>query len=159
MADPIQTICSLTGCSEEEAKRAFDETEDVVEAVDRLLEKKPSAAEKFLNKKRTREVTPEEEIIGPVRKIMKLMDEKISTSLYRPLREELAEMRDRHEETVQQNNYSQECLLPSLELKAETQGIACPSQSEYSSGLQSNGQTLPCSDHQSLQLSQDQGKE
>ena len=60
MADPIETVCLLTGCTEAEAEKALAETEDLVEAVDRLLEKKPSPAEKFLSeKKRPRKVTPE----------------------------------------------------------------------------------------------------
>ena len=125
MSDPIQTICSLTGCTEDEAKRVFDETEDVIEAVDRLLEKKPSVAEKIINeRKRVRQVTPEEELIGPIRKMLKTIDEKRPISLYQPEHVEQVEKQDHHEEMVQQNNCSQECQLPSLESEAQKQGTA-----------------------------------
>jgi hypothetical protein len=160
MSDPIQTVCSLTGCTEEEAKQALNQTEDIVDAVDHLLEKKPSPAEKFLTgKKRPREVTPEEEIIRPIRTMMKEFDEKTSTLLYRPLREEPAEKRDPLVEKVLQSSYFQECQLPSLESEAEKQETACQSQFGCSSCSQSNGQTQPCSDRQCPQLSQVQGKE
>ena len=46
------------------------------------------------------------------------------------------------EEMVQQNNCFQECHLPFLGLTAQKQGIACPSQSEYSSDSQSDDQKL-----------------
>ena len=66
MADPIQTICSLTGCTEDEASKAYDATQDTVEAVDLILKKVETKAQKVIaSKKRPREITPEEEIIGP----------------------------------------------------------------------------------------------
>lgn len=157
MTDPLETICNLTGCSMETAEKVYDETKDVVEAVDKLLEIKESAANKYIQrKKRKLEETEEEKIIKPYRKILKEFDSILEGQLSHG--GSTAKL-DRHEETVQQNNCSQECQLPSLELKAETQETAYPSQSEYSSCLQSNDQTLPCSDHQSLQSCQDQGKE
>lgn len=160
MSDPIQTVCLLTGCTEEEADRALMETEDIVDAVDRLLEKKPSPADKYINsKKRAREVTPEEEIVQPIRAMMKKFDEVRPISLYQREPEVLDEMQDLPEETVQQNNYSQECQLPSLESKAQKQETAYQLPSEYSCDSQSNDQTSLCSDLQSLQLSQVQEKE
>jgi hypothetical protein len=126
MNDPIQTIRSLTGCTEEQANKAFDETEDIIEAVDRLLEKKPSPADKFLSgKKRPREVTPEETVIGPIRTMLKTLDEKTSTMLYRPVRGEQAETQDPLVEKVLQSSYFQECQLPSLQSKVEKQETVC----------------------------------
>jgi hypothetical protein len=82
MADPIETICSLASCSREDAEKVFSETKDVIEAVDRLLIKPQSSAEKYIqSRKRKREVTEEEKIIGPYRVILKEFDEKMSTSL------------------------------------------------------------------------------
>lgn len=159
MTDPIALICMLTGCTEEDANRVFNETEDVIDAIDRILEKKPSAINEYIeSKKRPRQVTPEEKIVGSFREKLKELDNLISTALYRPLREELAEMRGRHGETVLQNNYSQECLPPSPQSKVEIQETACLSQSECSCDLQSRGQIPPCSDLRCLQSCQDQEK-
>ena len=158
MADPIQMICSLSGCTQEEAERAFTETEDVIEAVDRLLAKKPSAADKYLSgKKRPREVTPEEQVVSKFRNTLKHFDDLVSTSLYRPAHEGQGETRDPHEETAQQNSYFQECQLPSLRSEVETRETAYPSQFECSSCSPSSGQTQPYSDRQCPQSSQVQG--
>lgn len=160
MTDPLETICNLTGCSMEDAERVYNETKDLVEAVDRLLEKRQSAADKYIESKRIKkEVTEEEKIIAPIRTMLKQMDDNISTSLNQRERAESAERLARLGEMVLQNNCSQECQIPSLESEAERQETACPSQFECSCDLQSSGQTLPCSDLQSLQSYQDQEKE
>lgn len=157
MTDPLETICNLTGCTLEQASQAYSETQDLVEAVDRLLEVKPSVANKYIqSKKIKKEITEEEKIIAPIRSILKDFDEKMSTSLSRHGHEGSVEMLARHEETVLQNNCSQKCQLPSLELEVEKQETVYQLQSEYSCDSQLNGQTLPCSDLQSHQLSQDQ---
>ena len=63
MTDPILTICNLSDCSREEAERVYAETKDVVEAVDRLLAKTRSTAQKYIEAKRKpKEVTEEEKI-------------------------------------------------------------------------------------------------
>jgi hypothetical protein len=158
MTDPIETICNLTGCSHEEAERVYNETKDMIEAVDRLLETKPSSAEKYIqSKKKPKQVTEEEKIIGPYRAYLKELDEKRSTSLGQHGHEGSVEMLDRHAEMVLQNNCSQECQLPSLQSAVETRETACPSQSEYSCDSQLNVQTSPCSGLQSLQSFQGQG--
>lgn len=160
MADPIQTICSLTGCMQEEAERAFAETEDVIEAVDRLLEKKPSKADKYIiGKKRPREVTPEEQVVGKFRNTLKHFDDLVSTSLYQPSREGQGEMPTHHEGKALQSSCFQECQLPSLQSEVERQGTACQLQSECSCDSQLNGQTLPCSDRQCPQPCREQGME
>jgi hypothetical protein len=158
MADPIETICSLASCSREDAEKVFSETKDVIEAVDRLLVKPQSSAEKYIqSRKRKREVTEEEKIIGPYRVILKEFDEKMSTSLSQHGHEGSVEMLARPAEMVLQNNCSQECQLPSLGSKAETPGTACQLQFECSCDSQSNAQTSPCSDLQCPQSCQDQG--
>ena len=160
MADPIETICNLAGCSYEDAKQMYEVTNDIVEAVDRLLEPKPSAAEKYIqSKKPKREVTEEEKIIGPYRVILKEFDEKMSTSLGQHGHEGSIEMLDRPSKMVLQNNCSQECLLPSLQSKVQKQETACQLQSGCSCGSQLNDQTSPCSGPQCPQSCQDQGKE
>jgi hypothetical protein len=158
MTDPVGTICNLASCSREDAEKVYSETKDLTEAVDRLLVKGQSSAEKYIqSRKRKREVTEEEKIIGPYRVILKEFDEKVSTSLNQPAHEGLVEKLVLREETVLQNNYSQECQIPSLGSKVETQGTVCQLQSECSCGLQSSGQTLPCSDLQCPQSCQGQG--
>jgi len=142
MRDPVQMICSLTGCTQQEAERAFTETEDIVEAVDLLLEKKPSMADKYLSeKKRSREVTPEEEIVSKFRGTLKHFDDLTTTSMYRPLREGQVEKQALLEEMAPQSNCFQECQLPSHQLEAEKQETVCPLQSECSCDSQLNGQT------------------
>lgn len=160
MADPLETICNLAGCTREEAEKVYSETKDVVEAVDRLLAKPLSAAEKYIQTKKPKHVTTEEEkIIAPYRAFLKELDDKRSTSLSQHGYEGSVEMLARPAEMVLQNNCSQECQLPSLQSEAQKQETACPSQSECSCDSQLNAQTSPCSDHRCPQSCQDLEKE
>jgi hypothetical protein len=143
MTDPIQTICNLTDCSIEDAKIAYDETGNVVDAVDKLLIKVVNVSDKYTNKPKKQVVLTEEQAeIANVRKLMKENDDR----MYNPIVssqyecEELDEMQDHHEETVLQNNCSQECQLPSLQSEAQIQEIVCQSQSESTCDLQLNDQ-------------------
>ena len=52
MTDPLETICNLTGCTLEDATQVYNETKDVIEAVDRLLAKPQSAADKYIQSKK-----------------------------------------------------------------------------------------------------------
>ena len=155
MSDQIQTICSLTGCSENEANEALDRTQDVVEAVDLLLAK----AKTTVMQKRSRGITREEEIIAPIRKIMKRFDEDRATSSGQHGYEGSVEKLLHHEEMVLQNNCDQECQLPVQESMVQIQEIVCQSQSECSFCSQSNGQTLPCFDQGCSQLNRLQDME
>lgn len=158
MADPIQMICTLTGCTQDEAEKTLNETEDVVEAVDRLLATKPSMADKYLSeKKRPREVTPEEQIVSKFRSTLQQFDKLVSTSLCQPSHEEQGGRQVLREETVLQNSYSQECQLPSLQSEVETRETVCPSQFECSCGSQLNDQTSRGSGLQCPQSCQGQG--
>lgn len=121
MSDPIQTICNLTDCSIEDAKNAYEETKNVVDAVDKLLSKVVSPSDKYTNKSKKQQILTDEQIeIAKVRKLMKENDDR----MYQPnvsgqsACEELDEKTDLREETVLQNNCSQECQLPSLESEA-----------------------------------------
>ena len=134
-------IVDLAGCSEEDAKRVYDEVGDVSEAVDRLMPKPVYKSESYLNRLKPKiELSEEQQWCRNVREVLKTMDDKRSTSASQP---ELGEHSERcipHEETVQQSNCSQECLLPSLESVAQIQETVCQSQSEYSCGSPSSGQ-------------------
>lgn len=137
----IQTIVDLAGCSEEDAKRVYDEVGDVSEAVDILMPKPVHSADKYINKlKPTLEITEEQKWCRTVREVLKIMDDRRSTSVSQREPEEHSEHCILREETVQQNNCFQECQLPSLQSEVQTQETACPSQSEYSSDLQSSDQ-------------------
>jgi hypothetical protein len=138
----IQMIVDLAGCSEEDAKRVYDEVGDVSEAVDILMPKSVTKASEYINKLKPKvEITEEQQWCRYIRGVLKEMDEKKSTSASQPEREERSENCTLREETAQQNSYSQECHLPSLESEAQIQETACPSQSECSSDLQSSDQT------------------
>lgn len=117
MADPIAMIVSLTGCSEEEARDAYDETEDVVEAVDKLLARVPTNTPPPRKFVRT-DKTPDEKRLEELRGTMKSIDEDIQRGLiasHQPAASVSIETLTHHEETVLQNNCSQECHLPSTE--------------------------------------------
>jgi len=144
MSDPIQTICNLTDCSIEDAKAAYEETKDVVDAVDKLLVKVVNVSDKYTIKPKKEAILTEEQIeIAKARKLMKENDDRMykSVTLDQCESEESDEMQDHPEETVLQNNCSQECQLPSLELEAEKQETAYPSQSELTCDSQLNDRT------------------
>ena len=132
MSGEVETICELSGCSKEDALKAWEEFGDVVEAVDNLLPGKVS--------KKTKELSEEQHFFKEMRETMKLMDEKTHTNLVSHEPCEQDEQQDHHEETALQNNYFQECQIPSLESKVEKQEIVCQSQSECSCDLQLNDQ-------------------
>lgn len=132
MSGEIETICELSGCSKEDAMKAWEEFGDVVEAVDNLLPGKTS--------KKKKELSEEQQFFKEMRETMKVMDDKRQISLVSHEPSELDETQDHHEETFLQNNYFQECQIPSLESKVEKQEIVCQSQSECSCDLQLNDQ-------------------
>ena len=132
MSEEIEMICELSGCSKEDAMKSWEEFGDVVEAVDNLLPGKVS--------KKTKELSEEQQFFKEMRETLKVMDEKRQTNLVSREPCEQDEQLDHPEEMVLQNNCFQECLIPSLESKAEKQEIVCPLQSGCSCDSQLNGQ-------------------
>jgi 5'(3')-deoxyribonucleotidase len=114
MNEPIQTICNLTGCSMDEAHLAYMETKNVVDAVDKLLAKVINVSDKYVKSVKKDKVMTEEQIeIARVRTLMKENDDRMYASKKdQSVHEELDEMPFHHEETVLQNNCSQECQIP-----------------------------------------------
>jgi len=112
-------ICSISGCSEEEAKKVFQETEDVVDAIDKLIEKKPMNYEKYIPAKPTQILTEEQIEIRKVRELMKKLDDKMSTSLDQPGCVEPNVQQVLREEMALQNNDSQQCQLLSQESEVQ----------------------------------------
>jgi len=72
MSDPIETIMLIAGCSREQATEAFNKFNDVEDACDYLL----FVGKVTEPKKRKIELTPEQEEIAKVRKVMEEMDAK-----------------------------------------------------------------------------------
>lgn len=107
MADPVMLICSLTGCTEEEATQAYDRTHDTVEAID-LIMAKPVVIEATLPRKRKREdITSSEEEVEKMRETLEVFDNEIDKKLSTGARLAASRsdvMPSHHEETVQQNN-------------------------------------------------------
>ena len=107
MADPVMLICSLTGCTEEEATNAYEQTHDTVEAID-LIMAKPVVVEATLPRRRKREdITVEEEEVEKIRETLVTFDNEIDKKLSTGSRlaaSGSAVTPSHREETVQQNN-------------------------------------------------------
>jgi len=138
----IRMIVEMAGCSEEDAKRVYDQVGDVSEAVDILMPKPKSAADKYIEKLKPKPIVSEEQKwCRQVREVLREMDDKKSTAANQPELAERSENCILPEETAQQNSCFQECQLPSLQSEAQIQETACQSQSECSSDSPSNGRT------------------
>ena len=127
MADPIMLICSITGCTEEEARKAMESTEDPVTAIDRImpLGHIPSG-EKYIPKPGTlhlREKTDAEETLANIRKTMETLDAEVDSNRVTSNQNAgspQGETHSLHEGTALQNSCVQQCLLPSVEEEVET---------------------------------------
>ena len=138
----IQTIMELAGCSEDEAMKVYAETNDVEDAVDKLLPPAKNLARKYYDAiKPVRTYTQEEQDIKQLRDILKKMDDERLTSLNPRGFVAPTAPNTLREETAQQNNYDQECQLPVLQSEAQIPEIVCLLPSEYSSDSQLNAQT------------------
>jgi hypothetical protein len=132
MQDQIDMICTLAGCDQTMAREVFNETNDVTLAVDKILFK----TELPSKKKQVRDVVSKK--IAEIRETMKEFDKKMderpdstinqfpSTLSSRLVREVLDERQVHREETVLQNNCSQQCQIPSLESEAQKQETVYP---------------------------------
>ncbi len=126
MSDKISIICSLTGCTEEDAVQAYDRTEDTVEAVDMLLARPVCVSNKYIeSKKKNVELTETQKHIAKIRDVMKKIDENRLISSGQREHEGTDVKLIPHEETVLQNSYSQECQIPVLESEAQKQETVC----------------------------------
>ena len=134
MSGEIEMISELSGCSKEDALKAWEEFGDVVEAVDNLLPGKVS--------KKVKELSEEQQFFKEMRETMKVMDDKRQINLVSHEPCEQDETQDHHEETVLQNNYFQECQIPSQELKVEIPEIAYQLPSGYFYDSQLSDQKL-----------------
>ena len=129
MTDPIALIITLTGCSEDEARTAYSLKEDTVDAIEHILNKiAPIPCSIGLPRKRKREdITHDEAEITKIRATMENFDSEMSnkfTSNQHAASSEAVTLIPR-EETVLQNNYFQECQIPSVQEEAQTQETEC----------------------------------
>lgn len=99
-------IMELANCSKEDAEKAYSETHDVVESVDRLLAKTFQIKEPVIPKVQSVSV------LNNIRKTMEKFDAIVSN---RRAGEVSVSKQCLREEMVLQNNYSQECQMPALE--------------------------------------------
>jgi len=138
----IETIIELTGCSEDEAMRVYAETNDVEDAVDKILPPSVNTARKYYEAiKPVRTYTQEEQEIKQLRELMKKMDDQRLTSLNPRGFVAPNAPNNLREETAQQNNCDQECQLPVLQSEAQIPETVYQSPSECSSGSPSNART------------------
>jgi len=133
MADPIAMICSLVGCSEEDATIAYEKMKDVVEAVDMLLARPKCNSDKFVppfQKKKRQDITAEEEEVESIRITMKAFDSEMDIRFSNASNPPAALVSDETqvplEETALQNNCSQVCRLPLIEEEVEIPEIVYP---------------------------------
>ena len=137
----IRMIVEMAGCSEEDAKRVYNQVGDVTEAIDILMPKTKTTADKYIEKLKPKPIVSEEQKwCRQVREVLREMDDKKSTSANQPELVERSEHCILREETAQQSNCFQECQLPVLQSEAQIQETACQSQSECSSDLPLSGQ-------------------
>ena len=132
----IQTIIELAGCSEDDAMRVYAETNDVEDAVDKLLPHGKNQARQYYKAiKPVRMYTHEEQEIRKLRDTLKKMDEKHLTLLNPRGFVAPDAPNNLREEMVLQNNCDQECQLPVHQSEAQKPETACQLPSECSSGL------------------------
>ena len=146
MSRAVETIMELTGCSEDDAQRVYAETNDVEDAVDKILPPAKNTARKFYDAiKPVRVYTEEEKQIRILRESLKVMDaehDKRSILSNQPGSVAQVEHCSLPIAKEPQSNCYQECQMPVLQSEAQKPEIACQSPSECSSGSPLNVQKL-----------------
>jgi hypothetical protein len=118
---------SLTGCLEEDARSAYDEKGDTVDAVEYILNKIAPIPKSVIlshpRKRRRDDITPQEEHVQKLRPTMELMNREIEANITSSQRAPSSEVETQtlREETALQNNCSQEYQPPSVESEDQTQ--------------------------------------
>ena len=116
--------------------RVYAETNNVEDAVDKLLPHATNPARKYYDASRpVRVYTDEEQKIRKLRDILKKMDDKHLTLLNPRGFVVPSAPNNLREEMALQSNCDQECQLPVLQSEAQIPGTACQLPSECSSGL------------------------
>jgi hypothetical protein len=135
MEKDLMLIMSITGCLEDEAKKAyFHKNGDVLLAIDFIMfGNNPPPAPK---KRKREDINEHEQHLNSMRSKMEQMDSELEnrqSTTSNPLDcEEQGEKPDPHEEMAQQNNCFQECQIPSMEEAARKQGTAYQQHPVYS---------------------------
>jgi hypothetical protein len=107
--------------------RVYAETNDVEDAVDKLLPPTKNQSRKYYDAiKPVRTYTQEEQEIKKLRDTLKKMDDERLTSLNPRGFVAPSATNNLREGTVQQSNCDQECQLPVLQSEAQIPETACP---------------------------------
>ena len=141
MSDPIQMICNLTNCSEQDAKDIYAKTNSVLESVDLLLERRPVFDIRKFKKTMMNHQEQKDKKLEEIRELMRKVDENIATSLSQREPSGQDGQITLLSETAQQNSYSQQYQPVSQESVVQKPETACQLQFEYSYDLLLNGQT------------------
>lgn len=118
-------VCSIAGCSEEEAREAMNHTHDMVEAIDSIMKKTECQGDKYIPKilRKRLDINEDEAYLTKLRKTMEALDieieMKVATS-NQPADLPPVATQSHHEEKALQNSCEQRCLLPSVEEEVET---------------------------------------
>ena len=132
----MEHVMDFTGCSKEEAIRALEIHGDIFDATLSLMPGSTVALPK-------QKVMDEQQLFfSKIRNDVTKLTESISKGFISNQSEPLerSETQIPHEETVQQNNCSQEYHPPSPVSEVEIPGIVCQLPSESTCDLPSNGQ-------------------
>ena len=117
----------MTGCSEDEAMRVYAETNDVEDAIDKILPPAKNVARKFYDAiKPVRIYTEEEKQIKTLRDTLKKMDDERLTALNPRGFVAPTVKSSPREGTAPQSNGDQECQLPALQSEAQKQETVYP---------------------------------
>jgi len=137
--DAVSQIMTLGDCSQEEAQELFNKCGNVIEALS--LKIKGSDDVRVIKKRR---LNGTQEFFMNLRTDMEKLEAGIHAGFKKDQSDSLeqVEMQIHPEEMVQQNNYYQECQIPSQELKVEKQEIAYQSPSGYFYDSQLSDQKL-----------------
>ena len=141
MSDPIQMICNLTNCSEQDAKDIYAKTNSVLESVDLLLERRPVFDITKFRKTMMNHQEQKDKKLEEIRELMRKVDENIATSLSQREPSVQDGQISLREETAPQNSYSQQYQPASQESVVQKPETVCQLQFEYSYDLLLNGQT------------------
>ena len=122
MNEDIQKVMNFTFCSEEEAKKALSETNDVIDACDLLMQ-----VPQTKGAPKPKVLSEEQQMFTKLRKDMEAIDISIMKSSQRDSSSQ--ELSHNHalvqEETSLHSDYIQKSHLPTLEEEEQTQETVC----------------------------------
>jgi hypothetical protein len=120
----VERVMMLVSCSEEEARRALSETDDVIDAADMLMS---VPATRGAPKQKT--LTEEQSAFTEIRKNMEAIDKLVQTNLTKSNQPDSSYqgLKDTHvqEEMTLHSDCIQSSQIPTQEEEEQKQGTAC----------------------------------